>query len=135
MGAAAAAILACTTAQAAEPVKIGMITTLSGGGSALGIEVRDGFQLAIQQEDGKLGGVAVELGVADDARKPDKAKEISDRMVKRDKVDIMTGIIWSNLALAVVPKVVRADVFYISPNAGPSLLAGKGCHANYFNAA
>ncbi len=68
MGAAAAAILACAAAQAAEPVKIGMITTLSGGGSALGIEVRDGFQLAIQQEEGKLGGVAVELGVEDDAR-------------------------------------------------------------------
>ena len=54
-------------------------------------------------------------------------------MVKRDKVDVMTGIIWSNLAIAVVPKVVRDGVFYRSPNAGPSLLAGKGCHENYFN--
>jgi branched-chain amino acid transport system substrate-binding protein len=135
IGAAAAVALACASAQAAEPVKIGMITTLSGGGSALGIEVRDGFSLAVKQEGGTLGGVPVELSVEDDARKPDKAKEISDRMVKRDKVQIMTGIIWSNLALAVVPKVVRDGVFYISPNAGPSLLAGKGCHANYFNAA
>src|SRR3546814_3456432 len=56
-------------------------------------------------------------------------------MLQQDKVQIMTGIVWSNLALAVVPKVVRADVFYISPNAGPSQLAGRQCHPNYFNVA
>lgn len=127
--------LAAGSATAADAVKIGMITTLSGGGSALGIDIRDGFQLAIDREGGTLGGVAVELVVEDDARKPDRAKEISDRMLKRDKVDIMTGIVWSNLAIAVVPKVTRDGVFYVSPNAGPSLLAGKGCHANYFNVA
>ena len=119
----------------ADTVKIGMITTLSGGGSGLGIAVRDGFKLAISQEGGKLGGYPVKLIVADDARKPDKAKQIANQFIKRDQVDIMTGIIWSNLAIAVVPKVVREGIFYISPNAGPSLLAGKGCHENYFNAA
>jgi len=119
----------------ADTVKIGMITTLSGGGSGLGIAVRDGFNLAITQEGGKLGGYPVKLIVTDDARKPDKAKQIANQFIKRDQVDIMTGIIWSNLAIAVVPKVVREGIFYISPNAGPSLLAGKGCHENYFNAA
>jgi branched-chain amino acid transport system substrate-binding protein len=123
------------SAALAETVKIGMITTLSGGGSGLGVAVRDGFKLAIDQEGGKLGGYPVELIVEDDARKPEKAKQIADRFIKRDKVHVMTGIIWSNLAIAVVPKVVRENVFYISPNAGPSLLAGKGCHENYFNAA
>lgn len=130
----AVVFLTASTA-AAEPVKIGMITTLSGGGSGLGIDVRDGFQLAIDQENGKLGGYPVELIVQDDARKPDKAKQISDRLIKKDNVSIMTGIIWSNLALTVVPKAVDEGIFYISPNAGPSLLAGKGCHENYFNAA
>ncbi len=119
----------------ADTVKIGMITTLSGGGSALGIAVRDGFKLAVDQGGGKLGGHPVELIVKDDARKPDKAKQIAERFIKKDKMHIMTGIIWSNLAIAVVPKVVRTGIFYISPNAGPSLLAGKGCHENYFNVA
>jgi branched-chain amino acid transport system substrate-binding protein len=132
---AAPATLLAAPAGAGEPVKIGMITTLSGGGSALGIDIRDGFALALKEGGGTLGGTAVELLVEDDGRKPDKAKEISDRMVKRDKVDIMTGIVWSNLAMAVVPKVTRAGTIYISPNAGPSALAGKGCHANYFNVA
>lgn len=122
-------------ASAAEPVKIGMITTLSGGGSALGIDIRDGFLLAVEHGGGKLGGHPVEVIVEDDGRKPEKAKEIADRLIDRDKVGIMTGIVWSNLAMAVVPKVTRDGVFYISANAGPSLLAGKGCHPNYFNVA
>ena len=86
--------------------------------------MRDGFKLALEQEGGKLGGTPVELLVEDDARKSGKALQVANRFMKRDKVDIMTGIIWSNLAIAVVPKVVEAGVFYISPNAGPSKLAG-----------
>ena len=94
-------------AQAAEPVKIGMITTLSGGGSSLGIDVRDGFQLALKEGGGSLGGVPVELLVEDDGRKPDTATQTAQKFMKREQVDIMTGIIWSNLAMAVVPKVDR----------------------------
>jgi len=121
--------------QAAEPVKIGMITTLSTKAGYLGEDIRDGFQLAIDQEEGKLGGIPVELLVDDDGRKPEKAKQIAERFVKRDGVKIMTGIVFSNVAIAVVPKLVRQDVIYVSANAGPSLLAGKGCHKNYFNVA
>ncbi|MEJ2197329.1 MAG: ABC transporter substrate-binding protein [Desulfuromonadales bacterium] len=120
---------------ATKPVKIGMVTTLSTKAGYLGEEVRDGFKLAIAQEGGKLGGIPVELLVEDDGRDPGKAKQIADRFMKRDDVKIMTGIIFSNVAIAVVPKVVRSEVLYISPNAGPSSLAGKGCNKNYFNVA
>ena len=130
-----AAVLLAGTAFAAEPVKIGMITTLSTKAGYLGEEVRDGFRLAIEQEGGRLGGVPVDLLVDDDGRKPEKARQIAERYIKRDGVKIVTGIIFSNVAIAVVPKVVRDDVIYVSPNAGPSLLAGKGCHKNYFNVA
>ena len=131
----AVAVLAAVPVQAVEPVKIGMITTLSTKAGYLGEDIRDGFQLAIQQEDGKLGGVPVDLLVEDDGRKPEKAKQIAERFMQRDKVKLMTGIVFSNVAIAVVPKVVRDGVIYISANAGPSLLAGKGCHPNYFNVA
>ena len=108
-----------------DPVKIGMITTLSGGGSSLGIDIRDGFMLAVNANDGKLGGKDVEVLIEDDSRRPDKANQIADKFIQRDEVDILTGIVWSNLALAVVPKAVRDGVFYISTNAGPSELAGR----------
>ncbi len=112
-------------------VKVGMITTLSGGGAGLGIDVRDGFMLAINQSDNK----DVEVVIEDDARKPELAVQIADKMIQSEKVDILTGIIWSNLAMAVVPSVVAQGKFYLSPNAGPSQLAGKGCNPNYFNVA
>ena len=128
-------LLAVSGAVFAEPLKIGMVTTLSTKAGYLGEDIRDGFKLAIEQGGGKLGGIPVELMVDDDGRKPGKGKQIADRYMKRDKVKIMTGIVFSNVAMAVVPKVVRSDVVYISPNAGPSALAGKGCHENYFNVA
>ena len=115
----------------AEPVKVGMITTLSGGGSGLGVDVRDGFLLAAKM----AGNNDLEIIVEDDARKPDLAVQIADKMIQKEKVDVLTGIIWSNLAMAVVPSAVGQGVFYLSPNAGPSMLAGKGCHENYFNVA
>ncbi|MBB3184667.1 branched-chain amino acid transport system substrate-binding protein [Halomonas fontilapidosi] len=121
---------AVATAQA-EEVRIGMITTLSGGGSHLGVDVRDGFMLAIDQAERN----DIEVLIQDDARRPDLAKTLSNEFMQRDEVDIMTGIIWSNLAMAVVPSVVRQGTFYLSPNAGPSALAGRMCHENYFNVA
>ncbi|WP_127522647.1 ABC transporter substrate-binding protein [Mesorhizobium sp. Z1-4] len=115
----------------AEPVKVGMITTLSGGGAGLGIDVRDGFMLAVKN----AGASDLEVVIEDDAQKPEIAVQLADKMIQSDKVDILTGIIWSNLAMAVVPSVTAQGKFYLSPNAGPSPLAGAQCHENYFNVA
>ncbi|MGL1933063.1 MAG: ABC transporter substrate-binding protein [Desulfotalea sp.] len=122
-----------STAIAQEPVKIGMVTTLSTKAGYLGEDMRDGFKLAIAEGKGKLGGIPVELLVEDSERKPAKAKQIAERFTKKDGVKIMTGIIFSNVAMAVVPKLVRNDVVYLSPNAAPSQLAGKKCNPNYFS--
>ncbi|POF27694.1 ABC transporter substrate-binding protein, partial [Roseibium marinum] len=100
-------------------------------GAGLGIDVRDGFLLAVKQS----GNTDMEVIVEDDQRKPDVAVQLADKMVQSDKVDVMTGIVWSNLAMAVIPSVTAQGKFYLSPNAGPSALAGKGCHPNYFNVA
>ena len=86
-----------------------MITTLSGGGSGLGIDIRDGFALAVKDEPN------IEIISGDDQRKPDIAVQLADKMIQSDKVDIITGIVWSNLAMAVVPAVVNQEKFYLSP--------------------
>jgi branched-chain amino acid transport system substrate-binding protein len=130
-----AALLACSVSMtgmaSAEPVKVGMITTLSGGGAGLGVDIRDGFMLAIKLS----GSKDVEVVTADDAQKPENAVQLADKMIQQDNVDILTGIVWSNLLMAVQPGVVAQGKFYISPNAGPAPLAGKKCNALYFNAA
>ena len=131
-GVAAAALIAAGAAQA-EGVKVGMITTLSGGGAGLGIDVRDGFQLALKMAGD--AGAAVDLVVEDDQQKPDVAVQLADKMIQAEQVDVLTGIIWSNLAMAVVPAATAQGKFYLSPNAGPSALAGANCHPNYFNVA
>jgi branched-chain amino acid transport system substrate-binding protein len=125
------ALAALSSGVSAEGVKIGMITTLSGGGAGLGIDVRDGFMLAIEQSD----RTDIEVVIEDDLRKPDVAVQLADKMIQSEKVDVITGIIWSNLAMAVIPSATAQGKFYLSPNAGPSALAGKGCHKNYFNVA
>lgn len=125
--------LGVATSSLAEPVKIGMITTLSTKAGYLGEDIRDGFQLALDQEGGKLGGVPVELLVEDDSRKPGKGKQIADRYRQKDGVKIMTGIVFSNVAMAVVPKLVKEDIIYLSANAAPSKLAGENCSPNYFS--
>ena len=117
----------------AEPVKVGMITTLSGGGAGLGVDARDGFMLALKM----AGDAAKDITVVteDDAMKPELAVQIADKMIQSDQVDVLTGIIWSNLAMAVVPNAVAQGKFYLSVNAGPSPLAGAKCDKNYFNVA
>lgn len=129
-GACMAALASGATAEDGK-VKVGMITTLSGGGAGLGIDVRDGFMLAAKM----AGNDNLEVVVEDDQRKPDIAVQLADKMIQSEKVDVLTGIIFSNLAMAVIPAATAQNKFYLSPNAGPSALAGKGCNPNYFNVA
>lgn len=117
---------------AADPVKIGMITTLSGPAGYLGEDVRDGFLLAMDEEGGKLGGAEIALIVEDDGLKPETAQQVADRMIKRDGVELITGVIFSNIAPIVAPMTLGAGLFYVSPNAAPSTFAGEKCHEDYF---
>jgi branched-chain amino acid transport system substrate-binding protein len=131
----ATAVLA-PPASAQQGVKIGLITTQSGPNAGLGRDMLDGFNLAIRHAGGRLGGVPTELVVGDDQFRPDAGKALAERMVQRDRVDIVTGVIFSNIMLALSDTVLkeRRGVFLVSGNAGPSELAGKDCHPNFFSA-
>ncbi len=128
---------AVVTAQDDEPVKIGMVSTLSGPAAALGIDVRDGFLLGMQhlEEDGVIEEGTVEVLVSDDQQNPDVANQVVQEYLQSDEVDFVTGIIFSNILLAVADTVFDAETFLISPNAGPSQLAGEGCNPFFFNVA
>jgi branched-chain amino acid transport system substrate-binding protein len=117
---------------AQEPVKIGLITTLSGPGGYIGADIRDGFLLAVEMEGGKLGGVPVQVIVEDDGFKPGQGKQIADKFLKTEKIKLFTGIVFSNIAGATVPDILDADAIYVSPNAAPSNFAGKECHKSYY---
>ena len=127
-----AALGLATQAQAQEKLKIGILTTLSGPPAALGVQQRNGFQLALKVLGGKLGGRDVELLVQDDELKPDVAVSKVKAYLERDKVDFVVGPIFSNILIAMMKPVTDAGVILISPNAGTSNFAGKECNANLF---
>jgi branched-chain amino acid transport system substrate-binding protein len=133
--AAAVAAMVQASATAAEELTIGMITTLSGPGAGLGVDIRDGFNLALEDLGGKFGEFDAKVIEVDDQQKPDVAVQLTERLLSRDGADIITGTIWSNLALAMLPAVARAEKIHISPNAGPSQLAGSQCNRHFFNTA
>ncbi|MBO1080557.1 ABC transporter substrate-binding protein [Roseomonas haemaphysalidis] len=132
---AAAPALARPALAQGAPLKIGMITTLSGPGAYLGQDIRDGFLLAMQMEGGKLGGAAVRLLVEDDELKPAQGKQIAERFTDTEKVRLLTGIAFSNVLGATVPDVLEDGNIYVGTNGSPSFLAGKDCDRNYWSVA
>jgi branched-chain amino acid transport system substrate-binding protein len=128
----AAVFVSTSAAQAADKVKIGFASTLSGPSAALGVDIRDAFQLAVKLNGGKLGGLPAEVLVGDDQFKPDVGRQLAEKFVKLDKVNFLTGFVFSNIMLAAVPVAFEAKTIYISPNAAPSPLAGKQCNPYFF---
>lgn len=133
LGAAVAAMtLASGVASGADRVKIGLMTTLSGPGGVVGEDIRDAFQLFVRLNGAKLGGLPAEVIVADDQANPEVGKQTVDRLIKRDRVDLMTGIIFSNILLPALPAMIDARMFYVSPNTGPQDYAGEKCSPFFF---
>jgi branched-chain amino acid transport system substrate-binding protein len=128
----AASVAFASGAVADDKLKIGMITTLSGPPAVLGQQIRNGFQLAVKQLRGKLGGREVELLVQDDELKPDIAVSKVKAFVDRDKVDFVVGPVFSNILQAIVKPATDGGAILISPNAGTSNFAGKDCNPNFF---
>lgn len=134
-GAIAAAGLAATAsgAGAADNVKIGFVTTLTTPAAVIGKDMQDAANLAMAHIGGKMGGKKVDLIFEDDGFRPEGGKQKSDKLVKQDDVDFVTGFIWSHVLLASRKSVLDGGKFLISANAGPSPVAGKLCHENFFS--
>jgi branched-chain amino acid transport system substrate-binding protein len=125
------AVLAAAPASA-QTVKIGFITTLSGPQGAIGEHMKNSVELALDHLGRKVGGLDVEVIYGDDQVKPDVGKQLADEMLKKHKVNFVSGVIWSNVMLAVAPTVTSAGTFMIGTNAGPHELAGKMCNELFF---
>lgn len=121
-----------TPAQAADEIRIGFLTTLSGPGAALGTDVRDGFKLALTHHGDKLGGLPVVFNLADDNQNPQTGRQNVERFLKRDKVDVVSGVVFSNVLLPVLPEILKNDTVYLSTNTGPRDYAAEKCDPNFF---
>ena len=129
----AACLALAASPVAAEKVKVGFIVTLTGGGGIIGKPMKNAFELGMEHVGGRLGGMETEVIYGDDKRKPEVAKQLVNKMIKKDRVHFITGIIWSNLLVAIHGPVTRSNTFLISSNAGAGAVAGKRCSKDFFN--
>ena len=114
-------------------MKIGFITTVTTPAGVIGRDMVDAVNLAMQDIGGKMGGLEVELIIEDDGFKPEIGKQKTDKLVKQDDVHFVAGFIWSHVLLASRKSALDGGKFLISSNAGPSQIAGKLCHENFFS--
>jgi branched-chain amino acid transport system substrate-binding protein len=134
LAAVVAAGLFATPAAAQQKVKIGFITTLSGPQGVIGEHMKNSVELALDHLGRRIGGLPVEVVYGDDQFKPDVGVQVAQEMLTKHRVDFVSGIIWSNVMMAVSPAVTSAGKIMVGTNAGPSPLAGAQCNKLHINA-
>jgi branched-chain amino acid transport system substrate-binding protein len=116
----------------AQTIRLGFMSSLSGPLGSLGPEQRRGLDLALEDLGGKLGGLPVEVLVGDDEGDAKAAVAAASKLIDKDKVDLVTGIIASPAILGAAKTFTDGGTIVISANAGPSPFAGKACNPNFF---
>lgn len=116
-----------------EGIAIGFVSTFSGGSAAIGQDMKDAFELALDGMGRKMGGQVITVVYEDDAQDPAVGLQKTQRLVQQEHAKFVTGFIWSNVLLASAPAAVDNNVFLVSANAGPAELAGAQCKANFFS--
>jgi branched-chain amino acid transport system substrate-binding protein len=126
-------LLALTGAgQAADQVKLGLFSELSGPISPPGTEAKRAFDLALEELGQKLGGLPVKVTVVDTKSNPSEAVQVASKLIDEAKVDFVTGFAATNTMVPVWKSFTDAGIFAIGTLAGPLQFAGKECQQNGF---
>jgi branched-chain amino acid transport system substrate-binding protein len=134
IAAGAALLLAASPAIAQKKsIKIGFVSTFSGPVAVIGNDMRNSFELALDHMGRKMGGLPVEVIYEDDGFKPEVGKQKTQKLIESDKVDFISGYIWSNVLLASLKPIVDSKTFLVIANAGPSQIAGELCSPTVFS--
>ena len=129
----AAALALANPAVAGDTIKIGFVSTFSGPTAVIGNDMRNSFELALDHMGRKMGGKPVEVIYEDDTFKPDVGKQKTEKLILSDKVDFISGYIWSNVLLASLKPIVDSKTMLVIANAGPSQVAGELCSPYVFS--
>ena len=122
----AAALILGTSTALAQTVKIGFITSYSGLNGNLGPYMERAVRLYLKQHEKELGGVKVELLTRDDTGpNPDKARQLAQELVVRDKVNLLAGVIFTPNAMAMAPVATEAKVPFVIMNAGTAVITTR----------
>ena len=129
---AGAALLPTAGAQAKGKVKVGLMLPYTGTFAQLGVAIENGFRLALTERGGKFGGREIEFFKVDDESDPAKAPENANKLIQRDKVDVLVGTVHSGVQMGIVKVVRESGTLHLIPNAGADAATGAMCAPNIF---
>jgi branched-chain amino acid transport system substrate-binding protein len=133
VAAAALALVAGPAMAQQKTVKIGFVSTFSGPTAAIGNDMRNALELGLDHHGRKLGGLPVEVIYEDDQQKPEIGVQKTRKLIESDKVDFISGYIWSNVLLASLKTLVDSKTMTVDANAGASPLSGTLCSPYVFS--
>jgi branched-chain amino acid transport system substrate-binding protein len=113
-------------------LRVGLMLPYTGTFAALGTAITQGFNIALDENGGKLGGRDVEFFSVDDESEPAKATDNANRLVQRDKVDVLVGTVHSGVVMAMVKIARDTGTLLLIPNAGANAATGGQCAPNIF---
>ena len=129
----AASAIAPTLARAqAAKLRVGLMLPYTGTFAALGNAITNGFKLAVEENGGNVAGRDIEYFTVDDESEPAKATDNVNRLVQRDKVDVLVGTVHSGVVMAMVKVARDSGTLLIIPNAGANAATGSQCAPNIF---
>src|SRR6266550_4663904 len=115
-----------------QKIRIGLMLPYTGTYAQLGVAITNGFKLAVAERDGKLAGREIEYFTVDDESEPAKAPENTNKLVQRDRVDVLVGTVHSGVQMGMVKIAKEAGTLMIIPNAGLDAATGALCAPNIF---
>jgi branched-chain amino acid transport system substrate-binding protein len=133
VGAASTGLLLPQLARAqGAKVRVGFMLPYTGTFAQLGVAIENGVRMAIAEQGGKLGGREIEWFKVDDESEPAKGIENANKLVQRDKVDVLIGTVHSGVQMG-IQKVARdSGVLTLIPNAGVHAATRALCAPNVF---
>ena len=114
------------------PLKVGLMLPYTGTYAALGNAITNAFKLYVAEQGGKLGGRSIDYVTLDDESEPAKSVDNANRLVNRDKVDVLIGTVHSGVQAGMVKVARESGVLSIIPNAGFGAATGPLCSPNVF---
>ena len=124
---AAVLLLQAQSAQAADPLSVGVLLPMTGVFAPIGAEQLNGMQLAVEEAGGEVAGRKINLIVEDTEAKPDVGLSKARKLVMSERVDVLAGVVSSAVALAVAPFTSSQKVPLVISNASANAITGEKC--------
>ena len=115
-----------------DKIRVGLMLPYTGTYAQLGVAIENGFRLALADDGGRLGGREVEYFKVDDESNPAKATDNANKIIARDKVDVLVGTVHSGVAMGMIKVAREAGTLVLIPNAGANAATGELCSPNVF---